>query len=109
MWLAPVQAVVIPIADRHLDYALKVKDTLSGQGFRPEVDSRKERMNLKIREAQLQKIPYMLIVGDQEMGEGTVSVRLRSEENLGPIPLSSLLDRMKGRPRGQGVEREIRN
>ena len=95
LWLAPVQAVVIPIADRHIDYALEVKDTLSGQGFRPEVDSRKERMNLKIREAQLQKVPYMLVVGDGEMGQDTVSVRLRSEENLGPIALSSLLDRMK--------------
>ena len=95
LWLAPVQAVVVPIADRHVDYALQVKDTLSGQGFRLEVDSRKERMNLKIREAQLQKIPYMLVVGDQEMDQDTVSVRLRSEENLGPIALSSLLDRMK--------------
>ncbi len=95
LWLAPVQAVIIPIADRHIDYALEVRDTLSGQGFRPEVDSRKERMNLKIRNAQLQKVPYMLVVGDGEMGQGTVSVRLRSEENLGPIALSTLLDRMK--------------
>ena len=95
LWLAPVQAVIIPIADRHVDYALKVKDALSGQGFRPEVDSRKERMNLKIREAQLQKVPYMLVVGDQEMGQDMVSVRLRSEENLGPIALSSLLERMQ--------------
>ena len=95
LWLAPVQAVVIPIADRHVDYALQVKDALSGRGFRPEVDSRKERMNLKIREAQMQKVPYMLVVGDQEMDQDTVSVRLRSEENLGPITLSSLLDRMK--------------
>ncbi|MCE2463999.1 MAG: threonine--tRNA ligase [Dehalococcoidia bacterium] len=95
LWLAPVQAVTIPIADRHVDYALEVKDALSGQGFRPEVDSRKERMNLKIREAQMQKVPYMLVVGDEEMSKGTVSVRLRSEENLGPIALSGLLDRMK--------------
>ncbi len=95
LWLAPVQAVVIPIADRHVDYALQIKDALSGQGFRPEVDSRKERMNLKIREAQMQKVPYMLVVGDEEMSKDTVSVRLRSEENLGPIALSSLLDRMK--------------
>ena len=95
LWLAPVQAVIIPIADRHVDYALQVKDALSGQGFRPEVDSRKERMNLKIREAQMQKVPYMLVVGDEEMSKDTVSVRLRSEENLGPIALSSLLDRMK--------------
>ena len=102
LWLAPVQAVIIPIADRHVDYALQVKDALSGQGFRPEVDSRKERMNLKIREAQMQKVPYMLVVGDEEMSKDTVSVRLRSEENLGPIALSSLLDRMKDDLGGRG-------
>ena len=95
LWLAPVQAVVIPIADRHIDYALQVRDVLRGQGFRVEVDSRGERMNLKIRGAQLQKVPYMLVVGDGEMGQGTVSVRLRSEENLGPMALSSFLETLK--------------
>ena len=95
LWLAPVQAVLIPIADRHSDYAIKVKDTLINSGIRVEVDSRGERMNLKIREAQLQKIPYMLIVGDDEMGQDTVSVRLRSGENLGPLPLLDLVGMMK--------------
>ena len=95
LWLAPVQAVIIPIADRHSEYALQVRDLLIEQGFRVEVDSRRERMNLKIRGAQLQKVPYMLVVGDEEMGQGTVSVRLRTEENLGPTALPSLLEMMK--------------
>ena len=95
MWLAPVQAVVIPIADRHADYARQVRDTLKAQGFRVEVDSRGERMNLKIRDAQLKKVPYMLVVGEKEMGQGTASVRLRSEENLGPMELARLMEVMK--------------
>ena len=66
LWLAPVQAVVIPIADRHQEYADSVKARLEAQGFRAEVDGRSERMNLKIRNAQLQKVPYMLVVGDRE-------------------------------------------
>ena len=92
LWLAPVQALVIPIADRHGDYAVRVKDTLNRAGFRAEVDFRKERMNLKIRDAQLQKVPYMLVVGDEEEANGTVAVRLRSEENLGPTALPDLLE-----------------
>ena len=95
LWLAPVQAIVIPIADRHLDYAFQVKNSLGSHGFRVEVDSRKERMNQKIRGAQLQKVPYMLVVGDEEMGQDTVSVRLRSEENLGAVALSSLLEMLQ--------------
>ena len=95
LWLAPVQAVVIPIADRHSDYAHQTKDELGKHGFRAEVDDRKERMNLKIRDAQLQKLPYMLIVGDKEMADSTVSVRLRNEENLGPVGLPQLLERMR--------------
>ena len=83
VWLAPVQAVVIPIADRHVEYALKVEAELKAGGMRAEADVRPERMNLKIREAQLQKTPYMLIVGDKEVESATVSVRLRSGEDLG--------------------------
>ena len=83
VWLAPVQAVVIPIADRHVDYALKLEAELKAAGLRAQADTRAERMNLKIREAQLQKIPYMLIVGDKEAESATVSVRLRSGEDLG--------------------------
>ncbi|MCI0894572.1 MAG: threonine--tRNA ligase, partial [Chloroflexi bacterium] len=75
LWLAPVQAVVIPIADRHNEYAEQVKTALAAGGFRAEVDSRSERMNLKIRNAQMQKVPYMLVVGDKEMEAQTASVR----------------------------------
>ena len=90
LWLAPVQALVVPISDRHLEYAQSVKAHLEAREFRVEVDGRSERMNLKIRQAQLQKIPYMLVVGDAELEQGTVSVRQRDGTNLGPMPLASL-------------------
>ena len=83
VWLAPIQAVVIPISDRHLDYAHRVAAQLQAEELRTQVDVRPERMNLKIRQAQLQKIPYMLIVGDKEAASGEVSVRLRNGEDLG--------------------------
>ena len=95
LWLAPVQVVVIPIADRHLDYAQSVRQQLQDQGFRVEVDSRGERMNQKIRQAQLQKIPYMLVVGDAEIEQGAAAVRLREGTNLGPLPLAEVVQRMK--------------
>jgi threonyl-tRNA synthetase len=82
VWLAPVQAIVIPIADRHLDYAYAIAADIKARGIRIEVDDRSERMNLKVREAQLQKIPYMLIVGDSEVSTSTLSVRLRNGDNL---------------------------
>jgi len=82
-WLAPVQTMIIPIADRHLDYAQGVAAELRADGMRAQVDMRAERMNQKIRQAQLQKIPYMLIVGDNEASSAEVSVRLRSGEDLG--------------------------
>jgi threonyl-tRNA synthetase len=83
VWLAPVQAIIIPIADRHLDYADKIATELKALGLRLEVDRRSERMNAKIREAQMEKIPYMLIVGDKEATDNTVSVRLRNGQDLG--------------------------
>jgi len=89
VWLSPIQAVVIPIADRHLDYANQVAAKLSAKEIRMQVDSRSERMNLKIRQAQLQKIPYMLIVGDKEVENKSVSVRLRSGEDLGSLKLQA--------------------
>jgi len=91
VWLAPVQAVVVPIADRHNDYARRVEAHLREQGLRAEADTRSERMNLKIREAQLQKVPYMLVVGDAEMAGEKVALRLRSGENRGPLPLEEFL------------------
>jgi len=80
--------MVIPVADRHLDYAHELKTELKGEGVRVEVDTRSERINLKIRQAQLEKVPYMLIVGDKEVTAATVSVRLRSGEQLAPRTLA---------------------
>jgi len=88
VWLSPVQVMIIPIADRHVDYARKVEAVLKADGLRVQIDARSERMNSKIREAQLQKIPYMLVVGDKEVAEEAVSVRLRSGEDLGRNPLA---------------------
>ena len=83
LWLAPVQIKILPIADRHHDYAKKVCAELDAMGFRVEVDERSEKIGYKIREAQLHKIPYMLLVGDKEVEDGTVSVRKRGEGDLG--------------------------
>jgi len=91
LWLAPVQAVVLPIADRHLEYARKVQETLAAQGLRVEVDERVEKIGYKIREAQLQKVPYMLVIGDREAAEGAVSVRSRSGGDLGARPLAEVV------------------
>ncbi|MFL5591061.1 MAG: His/Gly/Thr/Pro-type tRNA ligase C-terminal domain-containing protein, partial [Ktedonobacteraceae bacterium] len=94
VWLAPVQVMIIPIADRHLEYANKVMETLKAAGVRVEVDMRSERMNAKVRDAQMQKIPYMLVVGDKEVAENAVAVRLRTNENLGATPLASFVERI---------------
>jgi threonyl-tRNA synthetase len=83
LWLAPVQAILLPIADRHLDYARSIRDQLAPAGLRVELDERQEKIGYKIREAQLQKIPYMLVVGDKEVAEGTVSVRTRAGGDQG--------------------------
>ncbi|HTC35620.1 MAG TPA: threonine--tRNA ligase [Bryobacteraceae bacterium] len=83
VWLAPVQAVVMPITDRHAEYAQKVFHQLKDAGLRVELDDRKEKVNLKIRDAQMQKIPYMLVVGDREAQDGTVSVRNRKHADQG--------------------------
>ncbi|NMC80709.1 MAG: threonine--tRNA ligase [Chloroflexi bacterium] len=91
VWLAPVQAMLVPIADRHLDYAYQVAKELKAAGLRVEVDDRGERMNAKIRDAQNQKIPYMLVVGDKEIENGQVALRLRSGENPGPIAVADFI------------------
>lgn len=92
VWLAPVQAMVIPISDRHADYATNVVDELKKAGIRAEVDLSSGRMNSKIRNAQLQKIPYMLVIGEREMESKTVSLRLRTEEDLGARPLTEVIE-----------------
>jgi len=92
VWLAPVQAMVIPISDRHEDYARNVVDEFKKAGIRAEVDLASGRMNAKIRNAQLQKIPYMLVIGEREMESKTVSLRLRTEEDLGARPLTEVIE-----------------
>ena len=94
-WLAPVQAMVIPIADRHADYAHDVLSQLRAAGLRAEIDARSERMNSKIRDAQLQKIPYMLVVGDREAEAQAVAVRTRAGEDLKSMPVFQLIDRLQ--------------
>ena len=89
-WLAPVQAEIIPIAERHNEYARKVGAQLTEAGLRAHVDERNERMNAKIRDAQLQKVPYMLVVGDRETESNAAAVRLRSGEDLGPLPVEEV-------------------
>jgi len=91
VWLAPVQAVIIPIADRHDGFAESVRSRLRDAGIRVELDTSSERMNARIRKAQLQKIPYMLVVGDREQEADAVAVRLRSEEDLGAQPVDDVI------------------
>ncbi|GMR09509.1 MAG: threonine--tRNA ligase [Anaerolineae bacterium] len=93
VWLAPVQVSLIPIADRHVEYAQGVADQLREAGLRVELDDRSERMNAKIRDAQVQKVPYMLVMGDREAEADQVSVRLRSEEDLGAMSIETFLER----------------
>ena len=94
LWLAPVQAVLIPIADRHIEYCKSVSSQLESAGFRIEVDTRGERMNQKIRTAQMQKVPYMLVAGDREEEAGAVAVRHRDGEDLGAMPLRDFVSRL---------------
>src|SRR5436190_21070980 len=86
LWLAPVQALVLPIADRHVDYARAVTADLGEAGLRAELDERAESVGKKIREAELRKVPYMLVVGDQEQQAGSVAVRRHGEGDRGAVP-----------------------
>jgi threonyl-tRNA synthetase len=104
MWLAPVQATVIPIADRHIDYAEKVAGQMRAAGLRIEVDGRNERMQAKIRDAQLMKVPYMLVVGDREAEAGEAAVRLRNGEDLKSRPMAEIIERMLGEAKERVLE-----
>ncbi|MCS6949653.1 MAG: threonine--tRNA ligase [bacterium] len=95
LWLAPVQVIVLPIADRHVPYAQQIRQRLEEEGFRVEVDARNEKTGFKVREAELQKIPYMLVVGDRDMQNGTVSVRKRSAGDQGAMTLDAFIARLK--------------
>jgi threonyl-tRNA synthetase len=90
-WLAPLKAIVLPITDRNLEYARSVRQMLAEAGLRVEVDERQEKIGFKIREAQLQKIPYMLVVGDKEAADGTVAVRTRSGGDQGAQPVAAFI------------------
>ena len=89
VWLSPVQVKVLPVSDKFMDYARKVADTMKGHGWRVELDERNEKLGYKIREAQMEKVPFMLIVGEKEMNEGKVSVRRRDAGDLGSMALDA--------------------
>ncbi len=93
MWLAPVQVKLLPVADRHLDYVNEVKKVLEANGMRVEVDSRSEKIGYKIREAQLEKVPYMFIIGDKDIEANTVSVRHRKNGDLGAMKLEEFVEK----------------
>jgi threonyl-tRNA synthetase len=90
LWLAPVQSVVVPVTEKHHEYSRQVQETLRSLGVRVKLDDRNEKLGYKIREAQLQKIPYMLVVGDKEVEAGTVSVRHRQAGDLGSTPVEEI-------------------
>jgi threonyl-tRNA synthetase len=102
LWLAPVQVRVLPIADRHQAYARQVDESLQSTGIRSEVDLRNEKIGFKIRAAEVEKLPYMAVVGDRELKAGTVSVRRRGEGDLGSVPLADFAARLCGEAAGQG-------
>ena len=106
VWLAPVQATVIPIADRHLDYAREVRDALLALDLRVEVDDGGDRMGAKIRKAQLQKVPYMLVIGDREADARAVSLRHRALGDLGATPLDGAVARIAGEREAKSLDPE---
>ena len=95
VWLMPVQAKLIPIADRHVDFAFEVAKQLKAIGLRIEVDDSNDRMNAKIRNAQLQKIPYMLVIGDKEVEANQVALRMRNGDNPGPMSIEEFIQLAK--------------
>jgi threonyl-tRNA synthetase len=97
LWLAPVQALVVPIADRHIAYATEVRDALMAAGLRAEIDDRSERMQAKLRDAQEQHIPVMLVVGDRDQEARAVSPRLRTGESAQGVPLDEEVSKLAGR------------
>jgi len=95
VWLTPVQAIVLPIADRHLDYAREVADALREAGLRVDVDGRPESTGRKVRDAELRKVPYMLVVGDKEIEAGSVGVREHRRGDAGAVPLRGFVERLR--------------
>jgi threonyl-tRNA synthetase len=95
LWLAPVQVILLPIADRHMEYANSIKNQLMTYGYRVEVDQRNEKVGFKIREAEVSKIPYMLVIGDKEMDDKKISVRHKGEGDLGQMSLENLIEKIR--------------
>ena len=95
LWLSPTQARVIPIADRHVEYANQVAAELRRARLRVDVDTRNERMQAKIRDAQLKKLPYMLVVGDREAEAGAAAVRVRGGGDIGAMPLTEIVEKLR--------------
>jgi len=108
VWLAPVQVRIIPVADRHLDYARQVGAELKNESIRAEVDARAERINPKIRQAQLEKIPYMLVVGDKEVKNKAVAIRLRGGEQVAEQPLAQFKETIKSAIARRTIDAENR-
>jgi threonyl-tRNA synthetase len=101
-WLAPVQAVILNITDRQADFALSVQEVLKNQGVRAAVDLRNEKIGFKIREHTLQRVPYLIVVGDREAQTNEVAVRTRSGKDLGSMPLEQLVQRLAAEIAGRG-------
>jgi threonyl-tRNA synthetase len=101
LWLAPVQAVVLPIADRHEPFARDVQEALVAAGLRVEVDDRTESVGRKIRDAELRKVPYMLVVGDREADQRAVALRRHREGDLGTVPLDDVIGRLTAEARSR--------
>jgi threonyl-tRNA synthetase len=95
LWLAPIQVGLVPIAERHNDYGKQVQQQLKAAGLRVELDSRNEKMNAKIRDLTMQKIPYLLVFGDKEQEAGAVSVRVRGKGDQGSMPLAEFVEKAK--------------
>jgi threonyl-tRNA synthetase len=102
VWLAPVQAMVLNIADAQAEYVTQVVEVLKKNGFRVASDLRNEKITYKIREHSLQKLPYLLVVGDKEMQSGQVAVRTRKGEDLGSMPVQAFIERLRGEVQAKG-------
>jgi threonyl-tRNA synthetase len=104
LWLAPVQVGLVPIAERHNDYGKQLQQQLRAAGLRVELDSRNEKMNAKIRDLTMQKIPYLLVFGDKEQEAGAVSVRVRGKGDQGSMPLADFIVRTQSLVANKSIE-----
>ena len=95
MWLAPVQVKLLPISDNQIGYSIKIKNELEKLGIRIELDDRNEKIGYKIREAQMQKVPYMLVIGEKEVENNNVSIRSRKDGDIGQMSVEEFKDKIK--------------